>query len=62
MDKVSEEELEKWKNFIVNDIESGSDMFLTNYIKSFSLDQIEEAFEQYLPNMSEGKILLKPHS
>ena len=58
--KLSLEELQKWYLYVCNDIKSGSDLFLTNTSKEYSLKQINEAIQYYMKNMSEGKVLLRP--
>lgn len=60
--QISLEEIIYWKTFVVKEIESGSDLFDTAVSKSFSLEEYEKAFESYLANMSEGKILFKPNN
>ena len=59
---ISLEEIIYWKTFVVKEYESGSDLFETTVSKSFSLENYEKAFESYLANMSEGKILFKPNN
>jgi NADPH2:quinone reductase len=50
----------KWWNYIIKDIQNGSDLFLTKSSQQFSLKQINEAIDYYQKNMSEGKVILKP--
>ncbi len=46
---------------ISNDIKNGSVIFGTNISKTFKFEEYEKAFEHYMMNMSEGKVLIKPH-
>lgn len=62
LQSLSKDELTKWRNYIIEDLNSGSDIFKTTVSKSFGLDEFEKAFEYYLTHMSEGKIILRPHS
>ena len=59
---LSLEEIMYWKSYVVKEYESGSDLFETVVSKSFALEEFEKAFESYLGNMSEGKILFKPNN
>lgn len=59
---LTKEEAQYWKNYIVNDIQSGSDLFKTKVAKSFPLEEVEKAFEVYMTDMSGGKIVLKPNN
>lgn len=58
---LKEEEFDAYKKMIKQSIESGSDLFLTGYSKTFPLEKFEEAFIHYVTNMSEGKIILEMH-
>jgi NADPH2:quinone reductase len=60
--EITLEEIIYWKTYVVKEYESGSDLFDTSVSKSFSLEDHEKAFESYLSNMSEGKILFKPNN
>jgi NADPH:quinone reductase len=57
---LTPEERYKWWDYVIKDIKSGSDLFLTKVSKNFSLKQIYEAINYYQKNMSEGKVLLSP--
>jgi NADPH2:quinone reductase len=59
---LTPDEFKYWKDYIVNDLAEGGDIFLTKVSKAFSLDDAEAAFEYYLTNMSEGKILFQPNN
>jgi len=59
---LSREELMKWLSYVIEDIESGSDMFVTKVHQRFKLEEYEKAYETYLANMSEGKVVLNPHN
>ena len=56
-----EEVQNAFKN-VVDSLESGSDVFTTKVVKSYALDDIQKAMEAYMPNMSEGKVLLQPNN
>jgi NADPH:quinone reductase len=60
--EITLDEIIYWKTYVVNEFETGSDLFDTATSKSFSLEDHEKAFESYLANMSEGKILFKPNN
>lgn len=62
MKSLTEDERKYWKDLIVKEFESGSDLFETTLSKSFTLDDYDKAFEYYLAHMSEGKLILKPNS
>ncbi len=57
---LSSEEVKKYYKMVTDDIESGSDLFLTKTSKEFSLKNIRDALGYYANNMSEGKVLLRP--
>ena len=60
--QITLEEIIYWKTYVIKEFESGSHLFDTAVSKSFSLEDHEKAFESYLNNMSEGKILFKPNN
>jgi NADPH2:quinone reductase len=60
--EITLEEIIYWKSYVIKEYESGSDLFETAVSKSFTLEEHENAFESYLANMSEGKILFKPNN
>jgi NADPH:quinone reductase-like Zn-dependent oxidoreductase len=57
---LSNEEKMKWWDYVIKDIKSGSEMFLSKTSKNFNLKQIVEAIGYYQKNMTEGKVLLSP--
>jgi NADPH:quinone reductase-like Zn-dependent oxidoreductase len=57
---LTPEQRKYYYDYVVNDIQSGSDLFLSKVSKTFSLDEIKSAVEYYTKNMSDGKIILKP--
>jgi len=54
-------ELKKWKDYVIDDFKSNSGIFFTHYTKVYPLSQIYHALDYYMANMSEGKVILKPH-
>lgn len=63
MDRQSVEEMESWIGMIMMDLSSSDSdsIFKTRFIKSYSLDEIEEALKASENVASEGKVLIKPH-
>jgi NADPH2:quinone reductase len=57
---LSKEERKHWHDYVVKNIEKGSDLFLTEISKSFDLKDISKAMDYYMNNMSKGKVLLRP--
>ncbi len=57
---LTSEERIKWWEYVIKDIKSESDLFLTIVSKNFSFKQIYVAINYYQKNMSEGKVLLTP--
>jgi NADPH2:quinone reductase len=55
------EENVKARKYIVEDLESGSDLFTTSVSKTFKFDDYQKAFEYYFTNMSEGKVIIRPN-
>jgi NADPH2:quinone reductase len=51
----------KARKYIVDDLESGSDLFTTNVSNSYKFDEYQKAFEYYFTNMSEGKVIIRPN-
>jgi NADPH2:quinone reductase len=62
LQSLTKEETKYWRDFIINDMLSGSDVFTTTVSKSFSLEEYEYAFEYYLTHMSEGKVIIRPNN
>ncbi len=61
LQNLSLEEALKAKNYVVSDLESGSDMFTSNVSKSYPFEEYQNAFEYYFTNMSEGKVIIRPN-
>ena len=59
---ITNEEYLKYLHYIKEDLSSEKPILGTEYTKCFGLDQIEQAFEQYMGNPSEGKIIIKPNN
>jgi NADPH:quinone reductase-like Zn-dependent oxidoreductase len=58
---LNEEKKKHIAEDIATDIKNGNHVFGTTLSKTFKLEEFEKAFEFYLTNMGEGKILMKPH-
>ena len=59
MKNTTQEELQKMKNYVFEEIKSGKDTFDSSYSKVFSLDKFIDGLMYYLQNMSGGKVILK---
>ena len=62
LNSLSKDEYSTYLNYIKNDFSSEKPILGTEYTKCFGLDQIEQAFEQYMSNPSDGKIIIKPNN
>ena len=62
METLNNEEIIKYLDYIRKDFLSEKPILTTEYTQSFKLDQIEQAFEQYLSNTSAGKIIITPNN
>lgn len=58
---LTTEEMIFWTNYITREFEDDSEVFKTTVSKSFPLEEFEKAFEYYIMNMSEGKIIIRPN-
>jgi len=44
MQSLKPEEISKWRNYVMQDIESGSEMFITKVHQKFKLNEFEKSF------------------
>ena len=58
---ITLEELKKWKSYVIDDFKFNRNIFFTNYSKVYQLEQVQQAIEYYMANMSEGKVIIKPN-
>lgn len=63
LNSLTEEERNKWIGTIISDLSSSEEtsIFKSKVVKTFSLDQIEDAIKTAEEVASEGKVLIKPH-
>lgn len=59
LQEKTKEQYDFYKNLIKESIENDEDLFISNYSKTFPLENFEEAFMYYFTNMSLGKIILE---
>jgi NADPH:quinone reductase len=60
INNLSAEDKSKWFGCIVDDINSGGEIFGTKISKSFPLSEFEEGMRYAKEHASEGKVILKP--
>ena len=58
--KISLEEKIKWISEVIEDINSGGEIFGSKVYQTFPLSKFEEALKAAVEHASEGKILFKP--
>lgn len=61
LDKLSDEQREKWMKEVTDDLSSGGKIFGSHVAKTMPLTLIKDAIQEYKKVASEGKLLLKPH-
>ncbi len=59
IEKMTEEERKKIRDYIINDYENGGKIFSSSSSKEFKLENFVEGFMYYLQNMSAGKVIFK---
>jgi len=57
---LPKEELNYWINYVKSDISSNNSILQTDFSKEYKLEDLPKAFEIYLTNPSEGKVIIKP--
>jgi len=60
MNEAKPEEIQKMRDYVLDEMKSGKDTFDSTYSKVFSLDKFVEGLMYYLQNMSGGKVIIKP--
>jgi len=62
MKEMKPDDLSKWTEFLISDLESGSDMFETpTRVELFTLPDVDKAMGIYTKDMSAGKVIIRPN-
>jgi len=51
----------KSRNYIIEEFQKSDNVFKTNFSKDFTLEDFDKALDYYSKNMSEGKVIMRPH-